>query len=205
MQNFEIRFFDDSAQDVPRCVAFDVLLECDPASEIRRYRNEHSQREERVIDWFQVTSSYEQRFSPVSPVDVCSGRFPSTTYFLLASSRSPKIWAHSIAVDIDSSSVKRRVTRMEQSKTSVNQNASELCTASRAQRMRKTVVLFAAPTLAFLQTAQTRTRETNTKVKVKDTGPEDTDPRYRYTTAALVFILATFLYYSQNIKACRSA
>lgn len=163
----------------------------------------------RVIDWLQVTSSYEQRFSPVSPVDVCSGRFPSTTYFLLASSRSPKIWAHSIAVDIDSSSVKRRVTRMEQSKTSVNQNASELCTASRAQRMRKTVVLFAAPTLAFLQTAQTRTREPTRKskqlVKVKDTGPDDTGPRYRYTTVALVFILATFLYYSQNIKACRSA
>ena len=68
----------------------------------------------RVIDWLQVTSSYQQRFSPFSPVDVCSGRFPSTTYFLLASSRSPKIWAHSIAVDIDSSSVKRRVTRMEQ-------------------------------------------------------------------------------------------
>ena len=71
----------------------------------------------RVIDWLQVTGSYQQRFSPFSPVDVCSGRFPSTTFFLLACLLAcffavAKNWAHSIAVDSDSSSVKRRVTRM---------------------------------------------------------------------------------------------
>ena len=113
-----------------------------------------------------------------------------------------KNWAgtHSIAVDIDSSSVRRRVTR--RSKTIKRQSnrvrtLHGIPSTTHAKNRR-----FIRGTNAGISADENTRTNTKSKSRIPDRKipTQDTD-----TTVALVFILAIIFFNSQSITACRSA